>query len=177
MYFKNHLFFSCSFIILIKKIFNIYFVNNDWWHIIPAGLITCLLPDVDHHKSLIGSKFRFFYIYFFSFLGRRKITHSFFFVILFSIFLFNIKNIFNIKFNIDIINGMILGYISHIVADMFTFMGVTFLWPLKIKFRFYFLKNKKCEYYFCLFLFFISLFFDNVLYKLYFYLYNYLLMK
>ena len=26
--------------------------QGDWWHIVPSAILTCLLPDIDHPKSL-----------------------------------------------------------------------------------------------------------------------------
>ncbi len=131
MNFKNHLLFSFFFIFFFIKLFNI-FHYIDLWHIIFAGLITCLLPDIDHPKSFLN--WNFFFIVYGNFFSHRKITHSLLFLIILFFILFYLNFIY-FNFNLDIIIGMLLGYLSHIIADMFTYRGVLFFWPFNIKVR------------------------------------------
>ncbi len=160
---KNHLIFSFSFVLLFIKILNNFFnINIDLWHTISSSFISCLLPDLDHPKSLIGLKLKYINFLWF-FFGHRKFTHSLFGFIIF-LFLLLKLNLIYFNFNLDIIIGMLLGYFSHILADMLTINGINFLWPIKLKFRipiiYFFLK--KYEYYFCLIMLFFSLFIDKI---------------
>ncbi len=160
---KNHFIFCVFFIIVFKKLFTNLLITIDWWHIIPAGLITCLLPDLDHPRSFYGNKLKFISKFIYSNIGHRKITHSLLFFIILNLLIF-ILNLF-IKSNLDIVYGMILGYLSHIVADINTPMGVYLFWPFstfKVRSPLFFLfKKKNFESFFCFFLFFLSLLMYN----------------
>ncbi len=156
MYFKNHLIFSVFFVIFFINLFSL---KLDYLYVIIFSLFTCLLPDIDHPRSFLGYKFKWLFSWLYC-LKHRSITHSFIFV-LFLMFLICNINLLIFHFNKNIITGLILGYVSHILADMFTCRGVDLFWPYKRKIRFpfyFFLKNKQIEYYFCMFLLFISLF-------------------
>ncbi len=160
MCFKNHLIFSISFVIFYVKIFSF---KVDYLYVIISSLLTCLLPDIDHPRSFIGYRIKPISFWLYMFFGRRSFTHSLLFSFFILYFLYSI-NLIYFNFSNDIIFGMFLGYLSHIVSDMFTIKGVKLLWPLKKNFRFpfyFFFKNKKFEYYFCIFFFILSLFLIN----------------
>ncbi len=157
MNFKNHLFFSFFFVLFFIKIFGL-FVYIDLWHIIFSSLITCLLPDLDHSRSFVN--LNLFYFFFFKFFNHRKFTHSFFFIIILFFILFYLNFIY-FNLNLDIIIGMLLGYLSHIISDMFTCRGIWFFWPLNIKIRFplwFFFRVKFFSYiFFTLFIYYFFL--------------------
>ncbi len=164
MSFNNHLIFSLSFCIFFIKYFNFNNLKIDIWHIIFSSLLSSLLPDIDHFKSFVGNKIIFISYSIYNFFGHRNITHSLIFVILLYLFLFNLVNLKFIP--LDIKYGFILGYISHILSDMFTYRGVKLFWPFNIyiKLPLYLLfKNKKFEYYFCVIFFLLSLFLNSLL--------------
>lgn len=46
-------------------------------------------------------------------------------------------------FPADVLQGMVLGYLSHIVADMLTPAGVPLLWPCRWRFRLPLLRSQK----------------------------------
>ena len=48
----------------------------DWWHLIPATLLTCLLPDIDHPKSLLGQRLKWLSYPIARAFGHRGFTHS-----------------------------------------------------------------------------------------------------
>ena len=108
--------------------------NGDWWHIIPAVLLTCLLPDIDHPRSTLGQRFRWISQPIARAFGHRGFTHSLLAVL---------GGIALLKFNLphdwpvpgDALHGMVLGYLSHIAADMLTPAGVPLLWPCRWRFR------------------------------------------
>ncbi len=163
---KNHLIFCLSFIIFFWKFLKKLNIYLDLLRIIPISFLSCLIPDIDHPRSFLGYKFKFISIMIFNLFGHRTITHSFLGLILLILFIIYI-NIFFLKFNFDIIFAIFLGYFSHIFCDMFTYKGVFFLWPYKIKFRipiFYFFLNKKNDYYFCIFLLFMSIIINNLIF-------------
>ncbi|MDR7342269.1 inner membrane protein [Pantoea alhagi] len=108
--------------------------NGDWWHIIPAVLLTCLLPDIDHPRSTLGQRFRWISQPIARAFGHRGFTHSLLAVL---------GGVTLLQFNLphgsplpsDAMHGMVLGYLSHIAADMLTPAGVPLLWPCRWRFR------------------------------------------
>ncbi len=157
MYIKNHLIFCCSLIIFLIKILNLLNINYNIWCITIVALFFSIFPDIDHPRSYIGYKFKIISYLLFYFFKHRTITHSLFFLFI----IFNIIIYLNFFFILDlnIIIGIYVGYISHILADMITNRGIYFLWPCKYKFRIPFLYlfiNRNKEFYFCIFLFIIS---------------------
>ncbi|MFI4819193.1 MAG: metal-dependent hydrolase [Enterobacterales bacterium] len=158
MKYDGHLIFSLSISILSKKIsITNTLGNGDWWHIIPGALLTCLLPDIDHPKSFIGEKIKWLSKPLNKTLGHRGFTHSLFILISF-IFFFKI-NYFKKKYiPIDSFQSMILGYTSHIIADILTPSGVPIFWPFKWRLILPILNsNKYKEKILCIFLFFFAL--------------------
>ncbi|MCV2528466.1 MAG: metal-dependent hydrolase [Candidatus Lightella neohaematopini] len=128
---EGHIYFAVASIILIKKVKLIQLITSgDWWHIILGSLLTCLLPDIDHPKSFIGRRFKWLSIPIYKLFGHRRFTHSILLIIIIAIYI----NIKRINFPIDVIYAMIIGYISHIIADMLTPAGVPLLWPYTKKF-------------------------------------------
>ncbi len=167
MNFKNHLFFSIFFIFFFVNIFDV-FIYVDLWHMLLSSVITCLLPDLDHPKSILGIKTIFLSFLIFNCFGHRNITHSFLFLIFIFFFLFYLNFIY-LNFNLDIIIGMILGYLSHIIADLFTYRGISFFWPLNLKLKFFmcfFFYHKNIKYYFCIIFFIFSFLIKKIIFLL-----------
>ena len=126
--------------------------NGDWWHIVPAVLLTCLLPDIDHPRSTLGQRFRWISQPVARAFGHRGFTHSLLAVL---------GGVTLLQFNLphgsplpsDAMHGMVLGYLSHIAADMLTPAGVPLLWPCRWRFRLPILNTKsgnQLERLFCL---------------------------
>ncbi len=155
---ESHLIFCLFLIIFFFRILNLFNILNILY-IIPICFLSCILPDIDHPKSFLGSKLKFISIIIYNLFGHRTITHSLFGLILFVLFILYI-NFFFLNFNFNIIYIIFLSYFSHILCDMFTYKGINFLWPYKFKFRipiFFLFFNKKNEYFFCVFLLFLSI--------------------
>ncbi|MCV2526163.1 MAG: metal-dependent hydrolase [Candidatus Lightella neohaematopini] len=128
---EGHICFAISNIILIKKTKLIYFITSgDWWHVILGSLATCLLPDIDHPKSFIGKRFKWLSIPIYKLFGHRSLTHSLLLIIIMMIYI----SISKINVPIDVIYAMVIGYISHIIADMLTPAGIPLFWPYSKKF-------------------------------------------
>ncbi|PPI88127.1 metal-dependent hydrolase [Candidatus Pantoea edessiphila] len=149
----GHIIFAIASAIFAKR-FEITSVMTqaDWWHIIPAALTTCLIPDIDHPNSLIGQRFSWISQIISLIFGHRGFTHSLLALVI--LWLFNMI-IFK-KYIIlpdDILQGMLIGYCSHIVADIMTPAGVVLLWPYRKRFRLPMInsrKNKKLEKKICI---------------------------
>lgn len=108
--------------------------DGDWWHVIPATLLTCLLPDIDHPRSTLGQRFRWLSQPIARAFGHRGFTHSLLAVIG-GVALLQLKLPQEWVLPADVFQGMVLGYLSHIVADMLTPAGVPLLWPCRWRFR------------------------------------------
>lgn len=132
----GHLIFALSSVIFAKKLeLSLALSQGNWGHIIIGGIITCLLPDIDHPKSLLGQRLKWLSIPITKVFGHRGITHSFLGIVGGSIFLSsNLLSQIIILIPVDFIHAMIVGYISHVVADMLTPLGIPLLWPYRRRF-------------------------------------------
>lgn len=116
--------------------------NGDWWHVVPATLLTCLLPDIDHPKSTLGQRLKWISQPIARAFGHRGFTHSLL-AVLAGVALFQLKVPKEWVIPADVFQGLVLGYLSHIAADMLTPAGVPLLWPCRWRFRLPLLNSKK----------------------------------
>ncbi len=100
--------------------------QSDWWHLIPAVLLSCLLPDIDHPRSLLGQRLYWLSKPIARLCGHRGFTHSLLAVII-GVILLHINLPGDSWIAPDVFQGIILGYLSHIAADMLTPAGVPLL--------------------------------------------------
>lgn len=108
--------------------------QGDWWHIVPSAILTCLLPDIDHPKSFLGQRLKWISKPIARAFGHRGFTHSLLAVFaLLATFYLKVPEGWFIP--ADALQGMVLGYLSHILADMLTPAGVPLLWPCRWRFR------------------------------------------
>ena len=86
------------------------------------------MPDIDIHRSKMGSKFKFIS----RFLTHRGITHT-----LLVPFLLYLLQVWVTGKGIPVLPSLLFGFnvgwIVHIIADMFNKKGVPILWPLTKK--------------------------------------------
>jgi len=97
-----------------------------------------LLPDIDSPSSTIGRRIRPISKFIGSVVGHRGFTHSLIFSYILVISLMYITANFageNAGLLYMYIPPLIVGYLSHILGDMFTPSGVPLLWPWKFKFK------------------------------------------
>ncbi|WP_016586988.1 metal-dependent hydrolase, partial [Yersinia pestis] len=74
---EGHLIFSVACVILAKKVgLTPELAHGDWWHIIPGALLTSLLPDIDHPKSILGQRLKWVSVPIARVFGHRGFTHS-----------------------------------------------------------------------------------------------------
>lgn len=131
---EGHLIFALASTILAKKMeLSPALAQGDWWHIIAGGLLTCLLPDIDHPQSVLGQRLRWISSPIARAFGHRGFTHSLL-AIVGVIVLFTLQVTPGL-IPLDAFHGMIVGYLSHILADMLTPAGVPLLWPCRWSFR------------------------------------------
>ncbi|MGP1924635.1 MAG: metal-dependent hydrolase [Arsenophonus sp. NEOnobi-MAG3] len=132
----GHFIFALASAIFAKKLeLSLALAHGNWGHIIIGGILTCLLPDIDHPKSLLGQRLKWLSIPITKVFGHRGITHSFLAIVVASIFLSsNLLSEIIISIPVDFIHAMVVGYISHILADMLTPVGIPLLWPYRRRF-------------------------------------------
>lgn len=132
---EGHILFAVASAIVAKRAeFTPVLAVADGWHLLPACLLTCLLPDIDHPQSLLGQRLRWISLPISRIFGHRGFTHSLLAIIT-GLSLLHWQPAARFWLPTDILQGMVLGYLSHIVADMLTPAGVPLLWPWRFRFR------------------------------------------
>ena len=121
MMFRTHLIFSFLISLLIINSFNI---QNKIVFIIII-LIASALPDIDSYKSKIGRKIKPISFLINLFFRHRGIFHSPFLLILISLIITLI--------NPEIAAAFFIGYLSHLVLDSLTPLGIMFFYPFSKK--------------------------------------------
>lgn len=140
---EGHLLFSVACAILAKKVeLSPALATGDWWHIIPGALLTALLPDIDHPKSVLGQRLKWLSSPIARLFGHRGFTHSLL-AIAAGIFFIQTHLPPDWPIPTDAYHAMIVGYLSHILADMLTPSGVPLLWPCRWRFRLPILNSQK----------------------------------
>jgi len=126
---EGHLLFSIACAVFAKNAeLTPVLAQGDWWHIVPSAILTCLLPDIDHPKSLLGQRLKWISKPIARAFGHRGFTHSLLAVFaLLATFYLKVPDTWIIP--ADALQGMVLGYLSHILADMLTPAGV----PLQLE--------------------------------------------
>jgi len=140
---EGHIIFAIASAIFAKRAeLTPILAQADWWHLVPSALLTCLLPDIDHPKSLLGQRLRWLSHPIARAFGHRGFTHSLLAVVA-GLWLFQINLPQSSPIPADVLQGLTLGYLSHIVADMLTPAGVPLLWPCRWRFRLPILRSQK----------------------------------
>ncbi|MBD2812325.1 metal-dependent hydrolase [Xenorhabdus sp. Vera] len=140
---EGHLLFSVASLILAHKLeITPEIAQGDWLHMLPGVLLASLLPDIDHPSSTLGRLFRFISIPIARLCGHRGFTHSLLALIV-GIILFQTEIPSDWPIPTDFIHAMVVGYISHLAADMLTPAGIPLLWPLRIRFCIPILRGKE----------------------------------
>ena len=132
---EGHLLFSIACAVFAKNAeLTPVLAQGDWWHIVPSAVLTCLLPDIDHPKSFLGQRLKWVSKPIARAFGHRGFTHSLLAVFgLLTLFYLKVPESWIVP--ADAIQGMVLGYLSHILADMLTPAGVPLLWPCRWRFH------------------------------------------
>ncbi len=140
---EGHLLFSVACAIFAKKAeLSPALAHGDWWHIIPGALLTALLPDIDHPKSLLGQRLRWISLPMARAFGHRGFTHSLL-AMMTGIYFIHQQLPPGWPLPTDAYHAMIIGYLSHILADMLTAAGVPLLWPCRWRFCLPLLNSQK----------------------------------
>ncbi|MEI4259966.1 MAG: metal-dependent hydrolase [Candidatus Dasytiphilus stammeri] len=134
---KGHAIFAIALAIFSKRAhLTPILTHGDWWHIISAAILTSLLPDIDHPRSLLGQHLKWLSASMRVIFGHRGFTHSIL-ALAAAVKIFNLTLLLSrVIIPDDVSQGMIIGYISHLIADSLTPAGIPLLWPLRWKLRF-----------------------------------------
>ncbi|OTA20732.1 hydrolase [Xenorhabdus beddingii] len=131
---EGHLLFSVASLVLAHQLeITPEIAQGDWLHMLPGVLLASLLPDIDHPSSTLGRLFRFISIPISRLCGHRGFTHSLL-ALMVGIILFQTEIPADWPIPTDFVHAMVVGYISHLIADMLTPAGIPLLWPLKTRF-------------------------------------------
>lgn len=123
---KTHIIFGVSLTLLSAKFGIIdYSIPN-----LVLGALGSLLPDIDHPKSVIGSRLLPISYPISKIFGHRGITHSLFAIILMMIAIQHYAH------SASWAAALAIGYLSHLLGDMMTPSGVPLFYPSRKKFRF-----------------------------------------
>lgn len=129
---EGHLFFSIACAVFAKNAeLTPVLAQGDWWHIVPSAVLTCLLPDIDHPKSFLGQRLSWISKPVARAFGHRGFTHSLL-AVFGALTLFYLKVPDSWIVPADALQGLVLGYLSHILADMLTPAGVPLLMALPL---------------------------------------------
>lgn len=100
-----------------------------------SALVGSLLPDIDEPNSFVGKK-----VWLLSKLikfttGHRGIFHTLIITLIFPLIYFLTKdNEIFLKYNwfpyFNVMLGLVIGYLSHLLMDSMTGMGVPLFWPI-----------------------------------------------
>lgn len=101
-------------------------------------MLGSLLPDIDHPQSYLGRRLPFLSVPIHWLFGHRGFTHS-----LLSLSILGIASAEYWAFNPLLLGGILLGYFSHILADMCTPRGVPLFYPSKKRYKFFNKRRKK----------------------------------
>lgn len=139
---EGHLLFSVASLIMAHKLeLTPELAQGDWLHMVPGVLLGALLPDIDHPSSILGRLLRIISLPISKLCGHRGFTHS---LVAWLILLISCYQWLPSQWDIpnDLIQAFLLGYMSHLVADILTPSGVPFLWPLPFRFCLPVLRSK-----------------------------------
>lgn len=95
--------------------------------VLAPAVFGALLPDIDHPKSMVGRVTRPFSTLLGKTVGHRTLTHSLMGLVIFALLTVGLKGYFALPPSPFV--GAVLGYASHILADMLNSSGVCLLFP------------------------------------------------
>lgn len=139
---EGHLLFSVASLIMAHKLqITPELAQGDWLHMVPGALLGALLPDIDHPSSIPGRMLRIISLPISKLCGHRGFTHS---LLAWLLLLISCYQWLPTHWGLsgDLLQAFLLGYLSHLIADMLTPSGVPFFWPLPHRFCLPLLRSK-----------------------------------
>ncbi|KAE9517221.1 Inner membrane protein YdjM [Candidatus Liberibacter asiaticus] len=134
MTYEGHCIFALASVILAKKVnFLSSFTDAEWGTVVLGALLSCLLPDIDHPRSFISKRFKTLSLLTSCISSHRGFTHSILAVILYKWLIHHFFPSELISYQ-GLQDALIIGYVSHLVADVLTPTGIPLLWPYHWRF-------------------------------------------
>ena len=121
----NHIAGGIVFTGVFSSLFNVNIFESKYT--IALTVFACILPDIDHTKSLIGKLFFPLSKYLSVRFGHRTITHSLI-VFLPLVFLVHFLEKFYLNTS-EYYLIFLFGYLSHLILDMITIQGIPLFYP------------------------------------------------
>ena len=131
---QGHLLFSVTCVLLAHKVeLTPALADASLWHIVPMALASALLPDLDHPRSLLGRQLPWISGPLSRLFGHRGFTHSLLAVGMGVWGLAQVEAPWLLAGAVK--DALIVGYLSHLLGDWLTPMGIPLLWPWRRRFR------------------------------------------
>lgn len=131
---QGHLLFSVTCVLLAHKVeLTPALADASLWHIVPMALASALLPDLDHPRSLLGRQLPWISGPLSRLFGHRGFTHSLLAVGMGVWGLAQVEAPWLLSGAVK--DALIVGYLSHLLGDWLTPMGIPLLWPWRQRFR------------------------------------------
>ncbi len=131
---QGHLLFSVTCVLLAHKVeLTPALADASLWHIVPMALASALLPDLDHPRSLLGRQLPWISGPLSRLFGHRGFTHSLLAVGMGVWGLAQVEAPWLLSGAVR--DALIVGYLSHLLGDWLTPMGIPLLWPWRRRFR------------------------------------------
>lgn len=131
---QGHLLFSVTCVLLAHKVeLTPALADASQWHIVPMALASALLPDLDHPRSLLGRQLPWISGPLSRLFGHRGFTHSLLAVGMGVWGLAQVEAPWLLSGAVK--DALIVGYLSHLLGDWLTPMGIPLLWPWRRRFR------------------------------------------
>lgn len=110
------------------------------WQLVPVALASALLPDLDHPNSLLGRRLPWISGPLSRLFGHRGFTHS---LLAVGIAVWGLGQFQPPGALAEVVkDGLIIGYLSHLLGDWLTPAGIPLFWPLRRRYRLPFLPLK-----------------------------------
>ena len=131
---QGHLLFSVTCVLLAHKAeLTPALADASLWHLVPMALASALLPDLDHPHSLLGRQLPWLSGPLSRLFGHRGFTHSLLAVGMGVWGLAQVEAPWLLSGAVK--DALIVGYLSHLLGDWLTPMGIPLLWPWRRRFR------------------------------------------
>lgn len=131
---QGHLLFSVTCVLLAHKVeLTPALADASLWHIVSMALASALLPDLDHPRSLLGRQLPWISGPLSRLFGHRGFTHSLLAVGMGVWGLAQVEAPWLLSGAVK--DALIVGYLSHLLGDWLTPMGIPLLWPWRRRFR------------------------------------------
>ena len=131
---QGHLLFSVTCVLLAHKVeLTPALADASLWHIVPMALASALLPDLDHPRSLLGRQLPWISGPLSRLFGHRGFTPRLLAVGMGVWGLAQVEAPWLLSGAVK--DALIVGYLSHLLGDWLTPMGIPLLWPWRRRFR------------------------------------------